>query len=108
MVVSYIHTLNYTESNCIHVVGGYKMPIYRAKHEYIQHYLYILSPTCCNRNPPVTFGDLPDDVRWATKSLETPDALRIYYVYDLGIIRLNDHSRYHYTARLSAYVYYFA
>ena len=23
---SYIHTLSYTESNCIHVVGGYKMP----------------------------------------------------------------------------------
>ena len=30
------------------------MPLYRAKHEYIQHYLYILFPTSCNGNPPVT------------------------------------------------------
>ena len=45
----------YTESNYIHcVVGGCKMPIYWAKHEYIQHCLYILSPTSCNGNTPIT------------------------------------------------------
>ena len=45
----------YTESNCIHrVVGGCKMPIYWAKHEYIQYCLYILSPTSCSGNTPVT------------------------------------------------------
>ena len=43
MLVSYFHTLNYTESNCIHVVGGSKMPIYEAKQEYILYYLYLLS-----------------------------------------------------------------
>ena len=49
--------LKYTESNCIrHVVGGCKMPLYGAKHEYIQHYLYVLSPTSCNGNPPITLS----------------------------------------------------
>ena len=56
IVISYIHTLNYTESNCICVVGGYKMHIYWAKHEYIQYCLYILSPTSCNGNTPVTLS----------------------------------------------------
>jgi hypothetical protein len=54
MVVSYIHTLSYTELTCIRVVGGYKMPICRAKHEYIQYYLYMLSLPSCNSNTPVT------------------------------------------------------
>ena len=53
---SYSHTLNYTESNCIRVVGGCKMPLYWAKHEYIQYCLYILSPTSCNGNTPVTLS----------------------------------------------------
>ena len=56
MFVSYIHTLNYTELNCICVVGGYKMPLYWAKHEYIQYCLYILSPTSCNGNTPITLS----------------------------------------------------
>ena len=45
----------YTESNIIRrVLGSYKMPINRAKHEYIRYYLYILYPTSCNGNTPVT------------------------------------------------------
>ena len=53
---SYNHTLNYTESNCIRVVGGCKMPLYWAKHEYIQSCLYILSLTSCNGITPVTLS----------------------------------------------------
>ena len=32
------------------------MPINRAKHEYIQYYLYILYLTSCNGNTPVTLS----------------------------------------------------
>ena len=32
------------------------MPIYRAKHEYIWYCLYILPPTSCNGNTPVTLS----------------------------------------------------
>ena len=50
-----IDHLKYTESNGIRrVLGSYKMPINRAKHEYIRYYLYILYPTSCNGNTPVT------------------------------------------------------
>ena len=41
MIVSYVHTMNYTELSCICVVGSCKMPIYEAKHEYILYYLYL-------------------------------------------------------------------
>ena len=33
------------------------MPINRAKHEYIRYYLYILYPTSCNGNTPVTYAN---------------------------------------------------
>ena len=57
LYLSYYAHLSYTESNCIRrVVGGYKMPINRAKHEYIWYYLYILYPTSCNGNTPVTLS----------------------------------------------------
>ncbi len=62
--------LNYTELNVIcHIVGDYKMPIYRAKHEYIQYYLYMLSLPSCNGNTPVTLSPtrLPCSLKFEIK-----------------------------------------
>ena len=48
------------------------MPINRAKHEYIRYYLYILYPTSCNGNTPVTLSPtrLPCSLKYEMKEHE--------------------------------------
>ena len=60
------------------------MPINRAKHEYIWYYLYILYPTSCNGNTPVTLSPtrLPCSLKSEkrlTKCVPGPSPTRFMY-----------------------------